>query len=62
VLFTGGGADMVEPAAVADVARQIAAGELTVPIAARYPLADAAEAQRLSDSGHAGGKIVLTVD
>lgn len=62
VLFTGGGADMVEPAAVADVARQVAAGELTVPIAARYPLADAAEAQRLSDSGHAGGKIVLTVD
>ncbi|BCJ32395.1 NADP-dependent oxidoreductase [Actinocatenispora sera] len=62
VLFTGGSEVMVEPAAIAEVAKQVAAGDLTVPIAARYQLADAAEAQRLSDTGHAGGKIVLTVD
>ncbi|BCJ33300.1 NADPH:quinone reductase [Actinocatenispora thailandica] len=62
VLFTGGPEVMIEPAEVADVAKRVAAGELTVPVAARYPLADAAEAQQLSDSGHAGGKLVLIVD
>lgn len=62
VLFTGGGEGMTPPAEVAELARRVAAGELTVPIAARYPLADAADAQRLSDTGHAGGKIVITVD
>jgi NADPH:quinone reductase-like Zn-dependent oxidoreductase len=62
VLFTSGGEVRVEPAAIAEVAKRVAAGDLTVPIAARYPLADAAEAQRLSDTGHAGGKIVLAVD
>jgi NADPH:quinone reductase-like Zn-dependent oxidoreductase len=39
----------------------IAQGELKVPIEARFPLARAAEAYELSRSGHARGKIVLTI-
>lgn len=38
-----------------------AAGDLTVPIAARYPLAEAAQAFTESSSGHTRGKIVITV-
>jgi NADPH:quinone reductase-like Zn-dependent oxidoreductase len=35
-------------------------GEVRTTVAGTYALAEAAEAQRLSDAGHAGGKIVLT--
>src|SRR5262249_37925702 len=45
-------------AAAAALARE---GRFTVPLAGVYPLAEAAEAHRLSESGHARGKIVLTV-
>lgn len=37
-------------------------GRLTVTVARTFPLAEAAEAQRLSAEGHTRGKIVLTVD
>jgi NADPH:quinone reductase-like Zn-dependent oxidoreductase len=39
----------------------IAEGRLKVPIQARFPLARAAEAYELSRSGHARGKIILTM-
>jgi NADPH:quinone reductase-like Zn-dependent oxidoreductase len=45
-------------AAAAALARE---GRFTVPLAAVHPLAEAAQAHRLSETGHARGKIVLTV-
>ena len=42
-----------------DVARQLAAGELRTTVGGTYPFADAAKAHEASDSGHAGGKVVL---
>jgi NADPH:quinone reductase-like Zn-dependent oxidoreductase len=45
-------------AEAADLARK---GRFSVPLAAVFPLAGAAEAHRLSETGHARGKIVLTV-
>ena len=44
---------------LADLLKAVAAGEIEVPIARTMPLEEAAEAQRLTDSGGAGGKIVL---
>jgi NADPH:quinone reductase-like Zn-dependent oxidoreductase len=44
--------------AIADLAD---AGRLTVPIAATFPLASVADAFRLSQAGHAGGKIAIQV-
>jgi NADPH:quinone reductase-like Zn-dependent oxidoreductase len=59
--FSGGGVPtpLTELAAAAESA---ARGELTVTVAASYPLAEAAKAQEAVDGGHAGGKIVLVVD
>lgn len=37
----------------------IARGEFVVEIARTFPLADAADAQRLVESGHPGGKVIL---
>ena len=44
---------------VAEAARLAAEGRYDVEIAARYPLAEAADAQRRSETGHVRGKIVL---
>jgi len=46
---------------LAALLRQVAAGTVSVPVAAVLPLADAAEAHRLVDGGHAGGRVVLVV-
>ncbi|WP_097273595.1 NADP-dependent oxidoreductase [Streptomyces sp. TLI_55] len=46
---------------LAAVAQEAAAGKLTTTVTA-YPLAQAAEAQGASDTGHVRGKLVLTVD
>lgn len=46
---------------LAALAALVAAGELAVHITASYPLAHAAEALALVESGHAKGKIVLEV-
>jgi NADPH:quinone reductase-like Zn-dependent oxidoreductase len=51
--------DPTDLAALASLADD---GRLTVPVAATFPLAEAAEAQRLSEEGHVRGKIVLTLD
>lgn len=44
---------------VREAARLAAEGRYDVEIAARYPLAEAADAQRESETGHVRGKIVL---
>jgi NADPH:quinone reductase-like Zn-dependent oxidoreductase len=41
------------------VVRAVADDGVSVPIAATFPLERAADAHRLSEAGHAGGKIVL---
>lgn len=41
------------------LARSVAVGEITVPIAKRLPLTEAAEGQRLGEQGGIGGKIIL---
>ncbi|MFD0317827.1 NADP-dependent oxidoreductase [Streptomyces flavalbus] len=48
-------------ARLAELAELAAAGELTTTVGAVFPLARAAEAQRVSDAGHGRGKLVLTV-
>ncbi|CAM5654589.1 NADP-dependent oxidoreductase OS=Streptomyces tendae OX=1932 GN=F3L20_09400 PE=4 SV=1 [Streptomyces tendae] len=58
VTFSAGGEHSAERLAV--VAQDAAAGKLITTVTA-YPLAKAAEAQRVSDSGHVRGKLVLTV-
>ena len=60
---TSGGPD--EPRAwhaLGGVAALIEAGRFSLPVAHVLPLSRIAEAQQLSEDGHAGGKIVLTVD
>lgn len=47
------------PDRLAVLARAVADGKLTVPVAARFPFAQAAEAYTLAEKG-AGGKILLT--
>ncbi|MFF7588944.1 NADP-dependent oxidoreductase [Kitasatospora purpeofusca] len=49
------------PGTLAALAELVAAGELDPNISARYPLAHAAEALALVESGHARGKLVLDV-
>jgi NADPH:quinone reductase-like Zn-dependent oxidoreductase len=59
---TSGGPD--EPRAwhaLNGVAALIEAGRFSLPVAHVLPLSRIAEAQQLSEDGHAGGKIVLTV-
>jgi NADPH:quinone reductase-like Zn-dependent oxidoreductase len=46
---------------LARIGELVAADEVKVEIAAVMPLADAAEAHRLSESGHTRGKIILTL-
>ncbi len=44
---------------LADLARLIAAGELDVPVAATFPLAEVRDAYQRLAQGHVQGKIVL---
>ncbi|MGC9670806.1 NADP-dependent oxidoreductase [Planosporangium sp. 12N6] len=44
---------------LATFADRLLRGDVSTNVAAVYPFFQAAEAQRLSDSGHAGGKVVL---
>lgn len=59
VRFSSGDAGVDMSGALAGMVAMISAGELTVPVARTYPLADVADAHRESESGHAGGKLVL---
>jgi NADPH:quinone reductase-like Zn-dependent oxidoreductase len=62
VRFTGGAAaEWRGQLAYREALDLLAAGKLDLAIHRSYPLAEAAAAQRESESGHAVGKIVLTV-
>lgn len=44
-----------------ELARAVAEKKLVIPIAARFPLAQAGEAQKLAERGGTGGKVLLVV-
>lgn len=48
-------------ALLADLAEQAVSGKLRVKLGASYPLEQAADAQDLSETGHAGGKLTIEV-
>lgn len=58
VQFTGGTSAWH---ALTDIGSLIDAGRFSIPVARTFPLAAIADAHRLSETGHPGGKIVLTV-
>ncbi|MGK5739988.1 NADP-dependent oxidoreductase [Micromonospora sp. URMC 103] len=58
VVFSAG-PEQRSAADLAAVADRLARGELIATVAAVFPFAQVAAAHRLSDGGHAGGKIVL---
>jgi len=63
IQFSGGGSSSIASSdLISGLAARVARGELRTTIAATFPLEEAAEAQRQSESGHGRGKIVLTVD
>ena len=51
--------DAIRDAARPELIRLAAAGELVIPVVARYPLADVREAYEFLAGGHAAGKVVL---
>ncbi|MDX3067768.1 NADP-dependent oxidoreductase [Streptomyces scabiei] len=57
----GPGADRQAVEGLAAAAALAQQGRFTVPVAAAFSLEDAAAAHQLSETGHASGKIVLTV-
>ncbi|MEU5690171.1 NADP-dependent oxidoreductase [Actinosynnema sp. NPDC020468] len=63
VLELGGTYAYAKPVAadLAWLAARVADGELAVTVQQAFPLAEAAEAQRLLEGGHVRGKVVLTV-
>ncbi len=48
--------------ALAEIGQLIESGRFAVPVVQTFPLADVAEAHRVSEGGHVRGKIVLVVD
>ncbi|MFI6263041.1 zinc-binding dehydrogenase [Micromonospora sp. NPDC051006] len=58
VVFTAG-PEQRSAADLAAVVDRLARGELIATVAAVFPFTEAAAAHRLSDGGHAGGKVVL---
>jgi NADPH:quinone reductase-like Zn-dependent oxidoreductase len=48
-----------DPQRLAELAQAVADGKLVIPIAKRFPLAQAGEAQKVAEAG-AGGKVILT--
>jgi len=61
VAFTGGPGTARAWRALREVPALIEAGRFSLPIAQTFPLAEIAEAHRLSETGHVRGKLVLTV-
>jgi NADPH:quinone reductase-like Zn-dependent oxidoreductase len=61
VAFSGGMGPERAWHALADAAELIEAGRFRLPVAQTFPLADIAEAQRISETGHPGGKLVVIV-
>jgi NADPH:quinone reductase-like Zn-dependent oxidoreductase len=48
--------------ALAEIGELIESGRFSIPVAQTFPLAEVAEAHRVSEGGHARGKLVLLVD
>lgn len=61
VRFSGGDEDRAF-GALRQASALLAAGRLRVPVARTFPLAQIAEAHRVSESGHPRGKLVLTLE
>jgi NADPH:quinone reductase-like Zn-dependent oxidoreductase len=61
VVFSGGMGPERAWHALAQAAELIEAGRFRLPVAQTFPLADIAEAHRISESGHPRGKLVLIV-
>jgi NADPH:quinone reductase-like Zn-dependent oxidoreductase len=61
VPFSGGMGSERAWHALADAAELIEAGRFRLPVAQTFPLADIAEAHRISETGHPRGKLVLIV-
>jgi NADPH:quinone reductase-like Zn-dependent oxidoreductase len=59
VVFTGG-PQQRSAARLAELAERAAKGEVVTTVGGTFPLADAAEAHRVSARGHGRGKLVLT--
>ena len=47
--------------ALAEVGELIESGRFSLPVAQTFPLAEIAEAHRVSEDGHVRGKLVLVV-
>jgi NADPH:quinone reductase-like Zn-dependent oxidoreductase len=56
-----GGSDQPPPDALAEAIGLVVEGRLRVPVGSVYPLAQAADAQRESESGRSDGRIILRV-
>jgi NADPH:quinone reductase-like Zn-dependent oxidoreductase len=56
-----GGSDQAPPGSLDEALRLVDDGKLDVPVGSVYPLAEAAAAQRESESGRSDGRIVLRV-
>jgi NADPH:quinone reductase-like Zn-dependent oxidoreductase len=61
VTFSGGMGSERAWHALAEVGELIEAGRFRLPVAQTFPLADIAEAHRISEGGHPRGKLVLIV-
>ncbi len=59
--FSGGPGTPRAWYALGDVAQLIEDGRFRLPVAQTFPLADIAEAHRISETGHPRGKLVLIV-
>lgn len=62
ITFSSGQAGDQNSDVLAELGSQAAAGKLRIKHAGSYPLAEAAEAERESATGHSGGKITLEVN
>ncbi|HWD75975.1 MAG TPA: NADP-dependent oxidoreductase [Solirubrobacteraceae bacterium] len=62
VPFSGGMGSERAWTALRDAVALIEAGRFAVPVAQTFPLAQIAEAHRISETGHPRGKLVLTVE
>jgi NADPH:quinone reductase-like Zn-dependent oxidoreductase len=59
--FSGGMGTGRAVHALSEIGELIDAGQFSMPVARTFPLAEAGEAQRLSETGHVRGKLVLLV-
>ncbi|MEC3973822.1 NADP-dependent oxidoreductase [Amycolatopsis sp. H20-H5] len=61
ITFSAGSADEQLAGVLDEIAERVTSGKLAVVLGKDYPLAEAADAQRESATGHSGGKLTLSV-